>query len=68
MLLSVNRAVRDFFGMKILFDDKDDVVVADIPDDLMMMLSSLSKGNNRTIEDEMRDILVQWSDECSGPH
>jgi len=63
MLLSVNRAVREFFGMKILFDDKDDVVVADIPDDLMMMLSSLSERHNRTIEDEMRDILVNWVDD-----
>jgi hypothetical protein len=61
MLLSVNRVVREDFGMKILFDENDDVVVEDIPDDLMMMLSSLSKRNNRTIEDEMRDILVKWA-------
>lgn len=46
--------------MKILFDENDDVVVEDIPDDLMMMLSSLSERNNRTIEDETRDILVKW--------
>jgi hypothetical protein len=55
-------------GMKILFDENDDVVVEEIPDDLMMMLNSLSKRNNRTIEDEMRDILVKWSDDCSEPH
>lgn len=63
MLLSENRAVREYFGMKILFDENDDVVVEDIPDDLMMLLSSMSKRNNRTIEDEMRDILVKWSDD-----
>ena len=49
--------------MKILFDENDDLVVEDIPDDLMVMLSSLSERNNRTIEDEMRDILVKWVDD-----
>ena len=63
MLLSANRAVREYFDMKILYDENDDLVVEDIPDDLMVMLSSLSERNNRTIEDEMRDILVKWVDD-----
>lgn len=45
--------------MEIRFDENDDVVVENIPDDIMADLEILAKRNARTIEDEMRDVLIK---------
>lgn len=45
--------------MDIRFDEHDDVVVDNIPDDIMVRLEFLAKRHDRTVEDEMRDALTQ---------
>ena len=50
--------------MRIRFDENDDLVVEDIPDDFMGQLEALAAQHGRTTEDEMRDLLMkllaQW--------
>ena len=45
--------------MEIRFDENDDVVVEDIPDDIMASLALLAKRHDRTLEDELRDVLTK---------
>ena len=45
--------------MEIRFDENDDVVVENIPDDIMANLNNIAKRNDRTVEDEMRDVLIK---------
>ena len=48
-------------GFNIRFDENDDLVVDDIPDDLMADIEQLAKSNERSVEDEMRAILIEVS-------
>ena len=46
-------------GVNIRFDENDDLVVDDIPDDLMAAIEQLARSNERSVEDEMRAILIE---------
>lgn len=46
-------------GCNIRFDENDDLVIDDIPDDMMEALDRLAKRNGRSVEEEMRLILFQ---------
>ena len=43
--------------MHIRFDSNDDLVIDDIPDDIMTRLEETALARGRTTEDEMRDLL-----------
>ena len=43
--------------MHIRFDSNDDLVIDDIPDDIMTRLEEMALARGRTTEDEMRDLL-----------
>ncbi len=45
-------------GCTIRFDENDDVVIEDIPEDLMTEIESRAATNGHTAEDEMRFIIV----------
>ena len=44
--------------MKFRFDQNDDLVIDDIPDDVMAAIEARASANGRTAEDEMRDLLT----------
>lgn len=46
-------------GCNIRFDENDDVVIDDIPDDLMVAIERRAEINGRSVEDEMREILLE---------
>jgi len=46
--------------MKVRFDENDDLVIDDIPDDIMQMLEHLAARNDTSVEGEMRSVLCQW--------
>jgi plasmid stability protein len=46
-------------AMHIRFDENDDLLADDIPDDLMAELEALAEKHGRTPEDEMRDLLMK---------
>ena len=43
--------------MHIRFDSNDDLVIDDIPDDIVTRLEEMALARGRTAEDEMRDLL-----------
>lgn len=45
-------------GCNISFDENDDLVIDDIPDDLMLLIERRAFEHGRTVEDEMRLILT----------
>ena len=49
--------------MKFSFDKNDDLVLEDIPDDLMETVSKLARDRAISDEDMWREILTKWSKE-----
>ena len=49
--------------MKFSFDENDDLVLEDIPDDMMDMAAKIAFDRRVSVEDIWRDILTQWSKE-----
>lgn len=47
--------------MKVCFDENDDLVIDDIPDDIMRRLEHLAARNGTSIEEEMRALVIAWS-------
>ncbi|MGH8596510.1 MAG: hypothetical protein ACREXT_07625 [Gammaproteobacteria bacterium] len=47
--------------MKFSFDENDDLVLEDIPDDMMEMSAKIAFDRGVGVEDVWRDILTQWS-------
>ena len=47
--------------MKVRFDENDELVIDDIPDDIMQTLEHLAARNGTSVEDEMRAVLIKWS-------
>lgn len=45
-------------GCTIRFDENDDVVIDDIPDDIMAAIEHRAATNGHSAEDEMRDLLL----------
>jgi plasmid stability protein len=54
--------------MSIRFDEKDDLVVENIPDDIIAKLERRALARGWTAEEEMRDIFIRaYSDPVSEP-
>ena len=45
--------------MKLRFDENDDVVLEDVPDDLIEMASEIATRRGMDIEDLWRELLAQ---------
>ena len=58
--------------MHIRFDSNDDLVIDDIPDDIMTRLEEMALARGRTTEDEMRDLIeilvANWKGSDDQPH
>jgi hypothetical protein len=50
-------------SLKFSFDENDDLVLEDIPDDMMEMAAKLAFERRVGVEDIWREILAQWSNE-----
>jgi hypothetical protein len=49
--------------MKFRFDENDDLVIDDIPDDLIDLVNRHALEKGVTPEDEWREIIIKWSEE-----
>ena len=54
---------REDKSLKFSFDENDDLVLEDIPDDMMDMAAKIAFDRRVSVEDIWRDILTQWSKE-----
>ncbi|MFM9978616.1 MAG: hypothetical protein ACKVOP_11310 [Sphingomonadaceae bacterium] len=53
--------------MSIRFEDNGDVVVDDIPDDIMAEIDRRAQLRGWTAEDELRDLFIRQYSEISEP-
>ncbi len=51
--------------MKFNFDENDDLVLEDIPDDMMEMSAKIAFDRGVSLEDVWRGIVTQWSKELN---
>ncbi len=51
--------------MKFSFDENDDLVLEEIPDDLMEAAAKIAFDRDVSAEDIWREILTQWSRESA---
>jgi YD repeat-containing protein len=49
--------------VKFSWDENDDLVLEDIPDDLMEMTAKIALDRGVSLEDVWRGIVTQWSNE-----
>ena len=49
--------------MKFSFDENDDLVLENIPDDMMDTVSTLARDREINDEDMWREILTKWARE-----
>ena len=57
------RSKRKDKSLKFGFDENDDLMLEDIPDDLMELAAKQAFFRSITVEDVWRDILTLWSKE-----
>jgi hypothetical protein len=49
--------------MRFRFDENDDLVLEDIPDDLVEAVNRRALENGVDPEDKWREIIIKWSEE-----
>ena len=54
-------------GCNIGFDENDDLVISDIPDDIMLALEQRARASGHEVEEEMRIVLSKLLANARGP-
>ena len=55
--------LQEVKALKFSFDENDDLVLEDIPGDMMEMAAAIAFNRRTSLEHVWRDILTQWSNE-----